>query len=72
MPCDLIQYYKDFNNITSLNNAAYFIVHQSLLSLSLSLSSCASSSILIKPFKRPNYVLSSFSNGQLTAGTRFR
>ena len=49
--CDLIQYYKIFNNLTLLNPAEYFTVHQP------SLSSCDSSSILIKPFKRPNYVL---------------
>ena len=52
--CDLIQYYKIFNNLTSLNHADYFTVHQP------SLSSRVSSSILIKPLKRPNYVLSSF------------
>jgi hypothetical protein len=52
--CDLIQYFKIFNNLTSLNPADYFTVHQP------SLSSRASSSILIKPFKQPNYVLSSF------------
>jgi hypothetical protein len=52
--CDLIQYFKIFNNLTSLNPAEYFTVHQP------SLSSRASSSILIKPFKCPNYVLSCF------------
>ena len=50
----LIQYYKIVNNLTSLNPAEYFTIHQP------SLSSRASSSILKKPFKRPNYVLSSF------------
>ena len=30
--CDLIQYYKIFNNLTSLNPAEYFIVHQPSLS----------------------------------------
>ena len=48
--CDLIQYYKIFNSLTSLNPAEYFTVHQPPLS------SRASSSILIRPFKRPNYV----------------
>ena len=52
--CDLIQYYKIFNNLTPLSPSDYFTVHQP------SLSSRASSSLLIKPFKRPNYVLSSF------------
>ena len=52
--CDLIQYYKIFDNLISLNPVDYFTVHQP------SLSSRVSSSILIKPLKRPNYVLSSF------------
>ena len=50
--CDLIQYYKIFNKLTSLNPVEYFTFHK------LSLSSRAS--LFIKPFKRPNYVLSSF------------
>ena len=53
--CDLIQYYKIFNNLTSLNPAENFTVHQPSLS-----SHASSSIILIKPFKRPIYVASSF------------
>jgi len=64
--CDLIKYYKIFNILTFLKTSDYFTVHQP------SLSSRASSSILIKPFKLPNYFLLSFSTGLLTAGTRFR
>jgi len=42
--CDLIQYYKIFDNLTSLNPADYFNDHQP------SLSSRAASSIRIKIF----------------------
>ena len=60
--CDLI---KIFNNLTSLDPAEYFTVHQP------SLSSRASSSILVKPFKRRMFY-HIFSTGQLTAETLFR
>lgn len=53
MHYDLIQNYNIFNNWTWLNPAEYLTVHQPTLSAR------ASSSILIEPFKRPNYVLSS-------------
>jgi len=67
--CDLIQYYKIFNISTSLNPSDYFAFYQP------SLSSRASSSILIKPFKGPDYVTMFYhliSTDLLTARTRFR
>ena len=51
---DLIQYYKIFNNLTSLSPTEFFNVHQP------SLSSRAPAPILMKPFNKPNYVLTSF------------
>jgi hypothetical protein len=51
---DLIQYYKIFNNLTSLNAVDFFNIHQPLVS------SRAPAPLLIKPHNKPNYVLSSF------------
>jgi hypothetical protein len=51
---DLVQYYKIFNNLTSLNPADFFNVHQP------SLSSRAPAPTLTKPLNKPNYVSTSF------------
>ena len=59
---DLIQYYKTMNNLTSINQAEYFMHHQSQYSSRKRLSS------LIKPVNSPNYLLNSFFIDQWTAG----
>ena len=51
---DLIQYYKIFNNMTSLNQSDYFTHHHP------SSFSRKQESFLIKPFNKPNYLLTSF------------
>jgi Reverse transcriptase (RNA-dependent DNA polymerase) len=51
---DLVQYYKIFNNLTSLCPADFFNVHQPTLS------SRAPAPTLLKPLNTPNYVLSTF------------
>ena len=51
---DLIQYYKIFNNLTSLHHADYFSYHQP------SLFTRNPSPFLIKPLNCPNYLLTSF------------
>jgi len=63
---DLIQYYKIFNNLPSLNSADYFIVHQP------SLSSHASSSILINLLNGLTLFYRLFCTGRLTGRIRFR
>ena len=63
---DLIQYYKIFNNLTSLNHADYFRYHQP------SMFTRNSSPILIKPMNCPNHLLTFFFTDHLTAGTRSR
>jgi hypothetical protein len=51
---DLIQYYKIFNNLTSLNHSDYFMLHHP------SAVSRKPDSFLIKPLNKPNYLLTSF------------
>jgi hypothetical protein len=51
---DLVQYFKIFNNLSTINPNAYFNIRQP------SLTSRAPVPLLIKPFNKPNYVLSSF------------
>jgi hypothetical protein len=51
---DLIQYYKIFNNLTSLNQSDYFTYHHP------SSFSRKPESFLIKPLYKPNYLLTSF------------
>ena len=62
---DLIQYYKIFNNLTPLIYSNYFMCHQP------SSSSRNPSSFIIKPSSIPNYLLTSFFTGLLTAGIHF-
>jgi len=60
--CDLCQYYETINNLTSLNPADYFTVHQPSL-----ISSRASSSVLLKPFNGLTMVITPLSTRRLTA-----
>jgi hypothetical protein len=59
---DVIQHYKIFNNMSSINQSDYFTHHHP------SAFSRKPESFLIKPLNKPNYLLTSFFIDQWTAG----